>query len=300
MLKKFIGCLVGVAVGDALGSLYEGLSSLEFKFKEPKFLRWTDDTHMTIGVAESLIEKRGFDGDHMARTFLKNYEDEPWRGYAYGPPTIFRMIRSGVKWDDAAKMLFNGEGSYGNGGAMRVAPIGLFYHDDRKALREVAEAASGITHAHELGREGAVMQAYAVSLSLRSGYKSDLDPNAFLDELIEFTENETYREKLEMAKRLSDEKSKLRIVSELGNGIEAYNSVPTAIYSSLKGGFEESVCYAIGLGGDTDTIGAMTGAISGACYGIDAIPERWKDKLERGEYIEKLAEKLFYIKVKGE
>jgi poly(ADP-ribose) glycohydrolase ARH3 len=144
------------------------------------------------------------------------------------------------------------------------------------------------------------MQAYAVSLSLRSGYKSDLDPNAFLDELIEFTENETYREKLEIAKRLSDEKNKLRIVSELGNGIEAYNSVPTAIHSSLKGGFKESVKYAIGLGGDTDTIGAMTGAISGACYGIDAIPERWKDKLERRKYIEKLAEKLFYIKVKGE
>jgi len=97
---------------------------------------------------------------------------------------------------------------------------------------------------------------------------------------------------------LSVEADKLTIIKELGNGVEAHNSVPTAIYSFLKNAdnFKDSVLYAISLGGDTDTIGAMTGAISGAYHGIEAIPEDWKRDLERREYIENLAERLWEIK----
>jgi len=76
---------------------------------------------MMIGVAESLIANGGFNGSHMAQTFIRNYEREPWRGYASGPPRVFRWIKSGVPWDEAAKRLFGGAGSYGNGAAMMVA-----------------------------------------------------------------------------------------------------------------------------------------------------------------------------------
>ncbi|MCK4721865.1 MAG: ADP-ribosylglycohydrolase family protein, partial [Dehalococcoidia bacterium] len=88
---------------------------------------------------------------------------------------------------------------------------------------------------------------------------------------------------------------------ELGHGIEAFNSVPTAIYSFLthSRSFAGAILYAISLGGDTDTIAAMTGAISGAYLGIEAIPETWKQRLENREYIEELAEKLWLIKTKG-
>ena len=87
----------------------------------------------------------------------------------------------------------------------------------------------------------------------------------------------------------------------LGNGIEAFNSVPAAIYSFLThaASFEEAVVYAISLGGDTDTIGAMCGAISGAYLGVDAIPERWRAKLENREYLEGLAEGLWRLKTGG-
>jgi poly(ADP-ribose) glycohydrolase ARH3 len=88
-----------------------------------------------------------------------------------------------------------------------------------------------------------------------------------------------------------------RVVGELGHGIEAFNSVPTAIYSFLRHSrsFQDAVLYAVNLGGDADTIGAMTGAISGAYHGIEAIPERWRNGLERKDDIEKLAEKLWEI-----
>ena len=298
--SKFVGCLVGSAVGDALGSSFEGSSIFELKVEHEHFSgRWTDDTHMMIGVAESLIEKGGFDGSHMAQTFIRNYEDEPWRGYAYGPPQVFRWIRSGVAWNEAAKRLFGGEGSYGNGAAMRVAPVGLFYCDDPEQLRAVAYASGEITHTHPLGREGAALQAYAVALAVKEDPFSRLDLFTFLGKLRDFTSNEVYKEKLEKVESLLGEADKRRVVRGLGNGVEAHNSVPTAIYCFLRNSssFEEAVQYAISLGGDTDTIGAMTSAITGAYHGAEAIPEGWKSRLERRDYIETLAEKLWRTKI---
>jgi poly(ADP-ribose) glycohydrolase ARH3 len=295
--SKFVGCLIGSAVGDALGSSFEGSWSSEAKIERFSG-RWTDDTHMMIGVAESLIANKGFDGSNMAQIFIKNYEREPWRGYASGPPRVFRWIKSGVAWNEAAKRLFGGAGSYGNGAAMRVAPVGVFYHDDLEQLRSVAYSQSRITHVHELGMDGAAIQAYAVALAVTADPSSELDSYAFLGRLKDFTHNEVYKRKLERVWRLLGETNKGRIARELGNGVEAYNSVPTAVYCFLRnwGSFEDSVLYAVSLGGDTDTIGAMTGAISGAYHGDQAIPERWKNRLEKGDYIEELAEKLWFIK----
>jgi len=295
--SKFVGSLVGSAVGDALGSSFEGLWTSE-AIMERFSGRWTDDTHMMIGVAESLIENKGFNGKHMAQAFIENYEREPWRGYASGPPRVFRWIRSGVAWNEAAKRLFGGAGSYGNGAAMRVAPVGVFYNDDPEQLRSVAYGQSQITHTHELGIEGAATQAYAVALAVNADPSSELNSPAFLRKLKDFTRSEVYKRKLEGAWKLLGETNKVRIVRELGNGIEAHNSVPTAIYCFLRNwnSFEDSVLYAVSLGGDTDTIGAMTGAISGAYHGFEAIPERWKSRLERGDYVEGLAEKLWLIK----
>ena len=92
-LSKFIGSMVGVAVGDSLGARFEGT----FGIQEVKEIgpRYTDDTAMTIGVAESLIEHKGFNYWHMAERFIQNYEREPWRRYGSGPPRIFRMMQSG-------------------------------------------------------------------------------------------------------------------------------------------------------------------------------------------------------------
>ena len=294
--SKFVGCLVGSAVGDSLGSSFEGSWTPDVKLENFSG-QWTDDTHMMIGVAESLIENEGFDGRHMAENFIKNYENEPWRGYGPGPLRVFRWIKSGVPWNEAAKRLYGGAGSYGNGAAMRVAPVGVFYHDDPEQLRAVAYGQSRITHTHELGMEGAALQAYAVALATNAGSSSRLDPFGFLSRLKDFTHNEVYRQKLEKAEELLSETNRRRVARELGNGVTAHNSVPTAINSFLRNyqSFKESVLYAISLGGDTDTIGAMTGAISGAYHGPEAIPGRWKSKLERRDHIETLAEKLWKI-----
>jgi poly(ADP-ribose) glycohydrolase ARH3 len=301
-LESFKGSMVGCAVGDALGSTLEGTHALELGYEPSSFSgRWTDDTHMMVGVAESLIENEGFDGTHMAQTFIKHYHEEPWRGYASGPPQVFRWIESGVPWREASKRLFGGVGSLGNGAAMRVAPVGLLYFDDPQALRSVASDSSQITHAHELGKEGAAIEAYTVALAVKgalSPHQNGIDTEEFLVELRKFTNSDVYLHKLDKIGDLLSHASKSRVQREIGNGVEASNSVPTAIYCFLHNlsNFKESLLYAVSLGGDTDTIAAMTGAISGAYHGFEAIPEQWRSRLEQKDYIESLAEKLWNMK----
>jgi poly(ADP-ribose) glycohydrolase ARH3 len=296
--SKFMGCLVGAAIGDALGARWEGrgmarsedIVSLAEKLEQ---LIYTDDTHMTIGIAESLIESKGFNGEHMAQTFIRNYEAEPWRGYGPGPPRIFRMIKSGEAWDSAASRLYWG-GSFGNGSAMRVAPVGLLYSRNLEKLREIAYQSSSITHSHELGREGAALQACAVALALNTPSDEDIDEEAFLSKLQNFIQDQLYKEKVAQIRKLLSEQDEAKVVTVLGNGIEAPRSVPTAIYCFLRQpqSYKDTVLYAVSLGGDTDTIAAMAGAISGAYLGIEAIPSEWLAKLENRKYIEALAVNL--------
>jgi len=298
---KFLGALLGTAVGDAVGAGFEGRPAAEAEEVERaadrrELLSYTDDTHMMIGIAESLVQKEGFDGEHMAHVFSQNYELEPWRGYGSGPPAVFRMIKGGEHWDVAATKLYHG-GSYGNGSAMRIAPLALFYYDDLAMLREVAYRSSRITHSHPLGMEGAVLQAFAVALAVGLESARDFNPKYFLSELTQLSQQEAYKKKLETAGLLLGESDRDRVIADLGTGVEAFNSVPTAIYSFVShyDSFKAAVLFAVSLGGDTDTIAAMTGAISGAYLGIESVPDKWGIKLENRSYIEELAMVLYEV-----
>jgi poly(ADP-ribose) glycohydrolase ARH3 len=229
----------------------------------------------------------------MAQTFVKNHEREPWRGYGPGPPLIFRMIKNGEAWYSAATKLYRG-GSFGNGSAMRVAPVGLLYSRNLERLREIAYQSSSITHSHELGKEGAALQACAVALALNTPSDEGIDRGGFLSRLGNFVRDRVYKEKVGQIGELLGEQDKARVVSVLGHGIEAPRSVATAIYCFLghPKSYEETVTYAISLGGDTDTIAAMAGAISGTYLGVEAIPSIWRAKLENRDYIEAVAEEL--------
>ncbi len=299
--SKFIGALVGTGIGDALGASFEGhrqvkLEEIDRIAERLEALTYTDDTHMMIGVAESLLQSGGFDGTDMAHTFAHNYELEPWRGYGPGPPRIFRLITAGGAWDEVAQGLYR-SGSYGNGAAMRIAPIGILYHDNLPVLTEIAHKSSQITHAHKLGKAGAALEAHAIALATSLSPGEAFDRGDFLEKLISYVSDRVYQEKLARTPALLNHPDKDRVITELGNGVEAFNSVPTAIYSFLNepDSFSEAVRFAISLGGDTNTIGAMTGAISGAYLGTSAIPDSWQSKLENGRYIKELAEKLYRL-----
>ena len=296
--SKFFASMLGTAIGDALGAGFEGISRctedhIYAVAERRRVLRYTDDTHMMIGVAESLIARNGFDGEHMANRFIHNYNWEPFRGYGPGPPEVFKLIESGHFWDTASEKVYPG-GSYGNGAAMRIAPVGLLYREDLAELRQISFQSARITHAHPLGKEGAALQAYAIASAIGWNPLTTFDPIQFIQSLSPAVSDPVYVHKLDKMLMLLDQPDKAKVVSEIGNGIEAYTAVPAAIFSFIThpDSFENAVVYAISLGGDTDTIAAMTAAISGAYLGLESIPDKWLVKLENRIYIEALADEL--------
>src|SRR5262249_52184636 len=147
----------------------------------------------------------------------------------------------------------------------RVAPVGLFFHDDLDVVWEQARLSALPTHTHPLGIEGAQLLAVAVALALRDG---PFDRAAFFGELLRRDTSHEYRARLERAASTED-------VAGLGNGIKAPESVPTALalFAAAPDSYPEVIGRAILLGGDTDTIAAMAGALSGAYLGAHAIPD---------------------------
>lgn len=298
---KFRGALLGVAIGDALGARYEGRAApswprLQRLLENPGALRYTDDTHMTIGMAQSLLERRGFDGPHMAAVFARNYAAQPWRGYGRGSRQVFRLLQRGIPWDQASRALFGGSGSFGNGAAMRVAPAALLAFYDLDQVAQLARATALITHAHPLGLEGAVLQACAIALLLQRA-EDRPEPIAFLEALAPRVASPTYQEKLQAVRSLLTNADRTGVVARIGNGVAAHEAVPAALYSFLRhiGSFAHTVLYAISLGGDTDTIASMAGALAGAHLGEQAIPALWREQVEGAAQLRELADALLLL-----
>ena len=305
LAQKSRGVLLGTAVGDALGAPFEGsgpvrpdvLRRLEHR---PGPLTYTDDTHMTLGLARSLVEREGFDGPHMAGLFARNYLAQPWRGYGPGPPRVFRLLDQGVPWDQASRALFGGGGSFGNGAAMRVAPVALLAFGNMERVASLARQTAVITHAHELGVEGAVLQACAVAVALGHDPATAVDPEEFLHWLRPHANTPVFQAALDRVEQLLKANGGAgleAVIDQLGNGIKASESVPTAIYAFLRqpSSFGEVVTYAISLGGDTDTIACMAGALAGAHLGQDGIPALWAEGVEDAAELMGLADSLLSL-----
>ncbi len=299
---RFRGAMLGVAVGDALGAPFEGTgkagsTDLKHLETEPGPLRYTDDTHMTLGMAESLLEQRGFDGGHMAKTFARNYYQEPWRGYGSGPPQVFQLLAQGVPWDKAGGALFGGTGSFGNGAAMRVTPVALAYYRYPQSVVSFAAQSALITHSHELGIKGAILQACAIAYLLQWEPGMPFNPTAFLRLLEGVAPSPEFRRKLKRMITLLPGAPSGEVIKELGNGIAAHEAVPVALYTFLRNHdfFSKSALYAISLGGDTDTIASMAGALSGAYLGESAIPPVWREGVESAGRLRELADQLLEL-----
>jgi poly(ADP-ribose) glycohydrolase ARH3 len=296
---SFRGALLGAALGDSLGAAFEGrprVDAEDFHRHAGSWapLRHTDDTCMTLVLAESLIESGGeIDPESLVLSFARAHAEEPWRGYGAGPPRVFDLVRRGVGWRTAARSLFGGRGSLGNGGAMRVTAVGLIAYREPARAIELARLSAAVTHAHPLGQEGAALQALAVAEAVGSSGRP-LDARATLDALHAHTPHPVLRRQLERASGLIDGGP---IAGVLGNGVSAQEAVPAALTVFLRhpDTFADAIAAAVCLGGDTDTIASMTGALAGARLGADAIPVEWRDRLEDAERIRATADLLLEL-----
>lgn len=297
--ERFAGSLLGLAVGDALGAHFEGQSpeyiadryqSADRLIHEPPSgeIWYTDDTQMMIGVAETLIARGSIEEEEICERFAANYV--PQRGYGRGARVILEAMVEGQDHRYLAANHFPG-GSLGNGAAMRVAPVGLMFRHAEDQLWEQARLSALPTHVHPLGVEGAQLLALAVGFASRS---ERIGRESFLNTLAGRCVSMEYSGPLRRSARLSDP----RDLGLMGNGIEATSSVVTAIasFAMTPRSYKQTIGNVILLGGDTDTIAAMAGAISGAYLGVDAIPghllELLEDRHQGRSYIRQLAQQL--------
>jgi poly(ADP-ribose) glycohydrolase ARH3 len=284
------GALLGTFVGDALGMPYEGLSAAavpsRLEMVEARRGRgtYTDDTEMMIVLAESLLEQGCVNEERLAQAFLERCD--PTRGYGAGTLEVLALWRQGVPVDAAARRLFDGEGSLGNGAAMRISPIAVLFADSPDELHAQAKRSARLTHAHPLAVDAAIVQAAAIAAALRGEDILAAGRTA--------ARRSAMRGRLDQAAALLGSDIGPAAVGELlGNSATGHESVPTAMFAAASHtGFEEAVSFAVRCGGDTDTLGAMAGALAGAAFGSTSIPARWLDALENGHrgrrYVERL------------
>ena len=298
---RSLGCLLGVACGDILGANVEKVSREEIKLwhgRVHNFLdsagrpygHYTDDTEMTLALASSLVTVERIDGAHCSSNYAKFFARPPARGYGRATKQVLEALNEGADYRYTGTLMIP-TGSYANGGVMRIAPVGIaFRNAPDVVLYKAVKIALQATHVHPEGIDGAWLQAKIVGWLVKIEPKH-FNSQVFLNWLQTVAKTEASRAsliKLERALRegWSTEKLLEEACAPDENGkvfqIRAVEALTCALWSFIQNykDPEECIVQAVGLGGDSDTIGAIAGAQAGALHGTDWIPKRWYDNIE--------------------
>jgi ADP-ribosyl-[dinitrogen reductase] hydrolase len=291
--ERYAGSLTGLAVGDAVGTTVEFMPRGSFPPVAdmvgggPFGLapgQWTDDTSMALCLAESLLERGGFDARDQMTRYLN------WRTWGYLSSTgecfdIGNTVREALDVFERTGEPFSGSvepGSAGNGSLMRLAPVVLYFYPDVERIAHFSAASSRTTHGAPEAVEccqllGAVLARCLAGLSKTEALQVK-DP-LFLEPKVVELAAARYRLKTE-----SEVRGTGYCVASLEAALWCFNQTST---------FEAAVLLAANLGDDADTTAAIVGQIAGAFYGLEAIPKRWRERLHLGEEIVAFAESLY-------
>lgn len=295
------GALLGLAIGDALGCTSEFYNPGEFiKIYDIrgggvfnlKPGHWTDDTSLALCLADSLLATNKFDSRDQLNNYVKwlqeGYRSSIDRAFDVGF-TTGQALTEYLKTNNEFPGI-KGEYSAGNGSIMRLAPVPLFFHNSIKGeLLNYCALSSRTTHAEPICEEACQLMGLWIQDALT---KSNFNGLALLKNYIEIIEDFNKRNihselKLVLEGRYKDPEQP--IISS-GYVVHTLEVALWAIENSNS--FEEGMLKVVNLGGDADTAGAVFGQLSGATYGVDAIPERWKKKVYLRDEIEKIALEL--------
>ena len=291
--------LLGLAVGDAFGAMLDGYGA-DLPRRAAKRLismqrpwRWTDDTAMAISIVEVLASHEAIDPDTLARAFTLRFQREPGRGYGAGAFDLFRRVCAGGDWRVEVARLFGGKGSYGNGAAMRAAPIGAYFAGDLERVKCEALRSAEPTHAHPDGASGAVAVAIAAALAQSHAPRAQI-----LEEVTRWTPAGPTHDKLRRATDLGLDFDVRFAGEELGTGanVTSRDTVPFAVWVAARhlDSYEEALWTAtahpdldhagnaLSLSAiDRDTIGAIVGGIVACAVGAAGIPLLWREAAEQ-------------------
>lgn len=276
--------LEGLSVGDAFGErFFVNPASLQLLIGNRALpaAPWyfTDDTQMALSIVEILGSRGEIDQDQLARSFGEHYDIS--RGYGPAMHRLLRLFRSHAPWHEAARAQFSGQGSFGNGSAMRVAPVGAYFADDLAAVVSHAARSAEVTHTHAEAAAGAIAVAVAAALAWQMR-RGGIRPSAeeFLDQILPFVPESTVRAKIVRARDLRPNIAVSHAAAMLGNGerISCQDTVPFCLWSAAHylDDYEEALWATVSALGDRDTTCAIVGGIVVMYTGVEGIPPDWR------------------------
>jgi len=277
--------LDGLSIGDAFGDRFfihadmaQTLIRSRAFPKEP--WAFTDDTNMALSIYENLHLHQDIEQDSLSKSFAEHYAAD--RGYGPAMHRLLSRIGEGESWRDVAPNLFDGQGSYGNGGAMRVAPVGAYFFDNLETVVEQARKSAEITHAHEEGIAGAIAVAVAAAVVLDLRHNEG-DTTTFFDRVLAHVPESEVKSRI---KRARDIRSKVvdHVIGMIGNGykITAQDTVPYALWCVAQhmDNFDDALWLTASGLGDVDTNCAIVGGIVSLYVGEAGIAHYWHEKRE--------------------
>ena len=302
--NRYVGALVGLAVGDALGAAIEGEAQGDFTPVEgmrgggPWGLepgQWTDDTSMALCLAASIVERRGFDAKDQMDRYLR-WRDEGYMSSKGACFDIGNTVAESLNRYEATGDPYSGpteERSACNGSLMRLAPLPMYLvHDARRAKHlagEMSKTTHGTREAVDCCRYMAGLMVGALRGDTKDRLLSDLYSPVYnywllqhfaLTPRVDVIARGVYK-----TKQAADLPASGYVIDTLEAALWAFHRTDS---------FREGVLSAVNLGHDADTTGAVCGQLAGAYYGVDGIPREWRECLAHRETIEDLARKLMF------
>lgn len=290
---RALASLRGLATGDGLGAQFAvpaRLGALRERELPPAPWRWTDDTEMACSVVAVLAGQGQIDQDALAASFAAHHD--PGREYGRAVARMLRLMRQeGADWRESAAALFDGRGSWGNGAAMRIAPLGAWFADDPARAVEQAERSAFVTHQHREAVAGAM--AVAAAAALVAGGDDGTGPAAgdgsvpagvrLLASVIELVPRSAVQAGLRRAADMLDYQDVATVAAVLGSGrrTSAHDTVPFTLWAAARhlDDYPGAFWTTAQAGGDVDTNCAIVGGIV-AARAAGAPPAQWAHRTE--------------------
>lgn len=285
-IEQILGCLLGGAIGDALGSAAEGQTDPP-PFADLLAGPWalTDDTQLTLATCEAITVTGRVDPESIAASMLQWYRRGALTGLGSSTLKALRDLDAGHHWALAGRQ---GEYAAGNGAAMRIPPLAFVLspasYEDRRTLRDVCR----ITHHSDEAYAGALAVVYAIHISL-----SNEPAGSLLSHAATQLPDTNVRDRLATFATLDKGVAIVEAAQRFGSSGYVVESVPLAIFAAEKCpeiGFESMLAQVIATGGDTDTNASIAAQIAGCRLGLCQLPAHWLERLPEREMLLRIGE----------
>lgn len=303
MIKRFFGCMYGLAVGDAVGTTVEFKPRGSFEPVTdmvgggPFSLnpgQWTDDTSMALCLAESLLECEGFHIENQMNKYMKWMQE----GYLSSTGACFdignTVLMALNKYTKTNNLLSGPSNKYsaGNGSIMRLAPVALLYSFDMKECLDRCANSSRTTHQAKEAIDACQLFGALLYGALQGLPKEELLSTSFIDS-VKRDVNVDWSPAIDEVAYGSYKEKSSELIEGSGYVVKTLEAVLWAFYHTST--FKEGLLKVVNLGNDADTTGAVYGQLAGAFYGFSSIPEKWEQKLTKRDLIFDYTNGLFHL-----